>query len=352
MKLTIVSGDNQLVPLTVSSDPMNPMAYFAPLTVQVTQDDGVPAADINVGFKTYQGDITPQINGGDSFFLATKTNEGGFAVLNHINGYSVRAMYGEGSFVVNVYIDDTPPVTFNLTVGYPQPKENVTLVIVSGDHQTKPRRQTFDGKNEAKLDPIIILLKDASGSPIAGEKVYFETRFPNPTGVETDPGNAIVLTGADGIAVLNVACKSADGPFYLAVSYNHAQVTICGTIGDKEKPTPANGSRIRDASNGAVYLVVDHYLRHVPNMDVYNNLFEDFVGVIEIPAVGDYIVGAPLQTDTALYKREDGLLFLKVDSALRYMRDEVFDLYGFNRSKLVGFLSYWPPVPNGQQLLI
>jgi len=239
LKLSIVSGNGQIVPRSPGDGVPGGRAYFDPLSVKLTNADGTPAANIKVGFKASgTGGLTPQIAVSPGDFWSTTTDGNGMAVLNYIGGHSVRAMYADGAFTVNVSADDALPAaaTFNLTVGNPPPKANPTITIVSGNGQSLPRKQRYDGNNSAQFAPMVVLLKDAAGKPIAGEAVMFSSPSPNAAKVQLEPASAQVITGSDGTASFQTIGKAADGAFAITVTYGNASAVISGNIANTVTP--------------------------------------------------------------------------------------------------------------------
>jgi hypothetical protein len=92
--------------------------------------------------------------------------------------------------------------------------------------------------------------------------------------------------------------------------------------------------RLVGLADGKIYLVIDWALRHVPNMETYNKLFNGATPVVRIASTSPYQIGPPLTDGAYLAKRPiDPKVFLVVDGTKRWIR-EGFDRYGFNWSKI------------------
>ena len=138
--LAIASGDGQ------SALPAN--AFALPLVV-VADDSGAPAAGVAINW-VLTGDAT-LVPGG-------ATDAGGQASATLTAGLT------PGPLVVTATRQDAPAasVTFNLSVG-----ALGTLEVASGDAQTL--------EANVPSQPLVVLLKDAGGAPIAGATVTWST---------------------------------------------------------------------------------------------------------------------------------------------------------------------------------
>ena len=170
--LTIASGDGQ------TALPGN--AYALPLVV-VADDSGAPAAGVGIDW-VLTGDAT-LVPGG-----ATDANGQSVATLT--------AGLTPGPITVSAARQDAPAVTvtFNLAVG-----PLGTLDIVSGDGQTL-------AANVASA-PMVVVLRDASGAPIAGATVSWATSAgslgsaTSATNAAGEASNTVTLAAAGAVDV-------------------------------------------------------------------------------------------------------------------------------------------------------
>jgi hypothetical protein len=114
----------------------------------------------------------------------------------------------------------------------------------------------------------------------------------------------------------------------------------------------SDGLRIRDDSNGAIYVMLDGQLRQIPSPDVYRQLFraEDYD---HRPAIAPYPVGQPLAGLMVLANgTPDEKIFLLIDNVKRWIiSSAVFDRFGFNRDKIQAMSAeQLNAIPDGSQI--
>lgn len=130
-------------------------------------------------------------------------------------------------------------------------------------------------------------------------------------------------------------------------SYAHAYATFAGwavynnsagvysVVIEAHDLPMSDGLRIRDDSNGAIYVMLDGQLRQIPSPEVYSQLFlaEDYD---HRPAIAPYPVGQPLAGLMELANgTPDGKVFLLIDNVKRWVTSPaVFDRFGFNWAKI------------------
>jgi hypothetical protein len=92
-----------------------------------------------------------------------------------------------------------------------------------------------------------------------------------------------------------------------------------------------DGVRIRDASSGRIYLVLDGMLRWVPDAQTYVQLFIDWSSAISLPNVENYVIG-PQLTEGASLAQGSGqpAIYLLVDGSKRLIASPaVMQRFGF-----------------------
>lgn len=117
--LSVLSGDGQSVPRTVSPEDPTPYARFAPITVKVTDENSAPVAGVFVDFwidysLSSHGMDGQMSNRGDVTTVFTDSR--GMVVMNQMDGYSIRVCFGEGPFTVLARVDDGKPVAMKMKV--------------------------------------------------------------------------------------------------------------------------------------------------------------------------------------------------------------------------------------------
>jgi hypothetical protein len=69
--------------------------------------------------------------------------------------------------------------------------------------------------------------------------------------------------------------------------------------------TDLNGLRVRLPKHAPIYLVDEGKKRHIPNPQVYNELFKDWTGVVADINIDDVTTGTPLPLTAILFKCSD-----------------------------------------------
>jgi len=95
-------------------------------------------------------------------------------------------------------------------------------------------------------------------------------------------------------------------------------------------PALAMGSRVRTPA-GAVYLMIDGRLRHIPDRPTYDRLFREWGGFTEIPKAEAYPMGDGFDPGASLIRdAATGKTYLLADGKRRWIiGPHVFDRYGF-----------------------
>ena len=154
----------------------------------------------------------------------------------------------------------------------------------------------------------------------------------------------MVIYGISGTAAI-VAALASDGVAFVAevviflgtfaflASDSVKAIQVCGL------PAPAgvtDGTRIRNETDGRIYLALDGALRWVPDGQTYVNLFVDWNSVISVPNVDGFLIGTPITEGAALIKRaSDGSVFLLMEGGKRWVSTpSVFSRFGFNPQKV------------------
>jgi hypothetical protein len=240
--MTIVAGDHQTAQRTGNSVPGG-MASFAPLTVQIKDKTGKPIAGVKVNFMCAAGKpagMACQMDPGGGSSTGGTTDANGQITANKMGGKSASAYYASGKMPITAAGDNTNTVTFDLTVTDapppPPPTEGATMTIVAGDNQTAARVSTSTGIPTATYAPLVVLVKDASGKPLAGVIVSFSVgSHPNAMACQAEPsgsGASTITTDGAGNATLNrMGGKSAsiyyaDGQCQIVASYGKATATF------------------------------------------------------------------------------------------------------------------------------
>lgn len=109
-----------------------------------------------------------------------------------------------------------------------------------------------------------------------------------------------------------------------------------GFIEEIIKHNTLDGMRIRDEPTGAVYLVLDGVLRHIPDVPTYENLFIDWDNITHCSDLDGYTIGEPLSKEVSLAKGTlDGKVFLLLKEEKRWISSpDVFEWYGFSLLKI------------------
>ncbi|MBF0324704.1 MAG: hypothetical protein HQL42_06480 [Alphaproteobacteria bacterium] len=101
-----------------------------------------------------------------------------------------------------------------------------------------------------------------------------------------------------------------------------------------QAPVP-EGARVRLVDTGAIYLMLDGKLRHVPTADTVNALFENWYTIRGIYTLDGLSVGAPLPADAFLSRGIGGKVYLVADGLKRWItHPEAFAKYGFSDPKV------------------
>lgn len=148
----------------------------------------------------------------------------------------------------------------------------------------------------------------------------------------TGTATIIAALATDGIAfVAEVAILLATFGFLASDSVKAVQA--CSL------PAPTNltdGTRIRNASDGRIYLALDGALRYIPDAQTYVNLFKDWSSATSMPNVDNYLIGTPITEGASLVRgTPDNKVFLLLEGGKRWISSPaVFDKYGFNWSAI------------------
>lgn len=98
-----------------------------------------------------------------------------------------------------------------------------------------------------------------------------------------------------------------------------------------------NGLRIKIKDSVAIFLVIDGYLRGIPNEMTYNNLFPDQKNILVLPPKVDNLpVGSNLSSGAKLIKSTDSnTIYLFTDKLKRPIASpNIFKKYYFDSSKV------------------
>lgn len=92
-----------------------------------------------------------------------------------------------------------------------------------------------------------------------------------------------------------------------------------------------NGRRVLDRKSGAIFLMIDDRLRHIPNPATYDNLFRDWSGIGDLGNLVGQARGEPLADGAYLASgTPDGKVFLILDNSKRWVAGPpVMDRYHF-----------------------
>ncbi|HEV7645240.1 MAG TPA: hypothetical protein VGO50_14950 [Pyrinomonadaceae bacterium] len=126
------------------------------------------------------------------------------------------------------------------------------------------------------------------------------------------------------ISIPTTADKVAAGFTNLTTPYYSAQfLPLTSVITD--------GMRIRQASNGAIYLVIDGKFRWIPDQATYNNLYSSG-SVVNVPTVAQYPGGSQLSSGAYLANVPgQPEIYLVVDGAKRWINSlQALGRYGFS----------------------
>ena len=99
-----------------------------------------------------------------------------------------------------------------------------------------------------------------------------------------------------------------------------------------------DGYRVKLAGHPEVYVVIDNAKHHVPDPATYNNLFENWTDIQEIPAADFNAVptGLALTSGAVLAKGSAPEVYLITNGVRRHvMSPETMDKYDFGWNKVV-----------------
>lgn len=106
--------------------------------------------------------------------------------------------------------------------GEPAPS-GPTLTITAGDNQTAQLLMTAHGFPMATFDPIVVVLRDAGGAPMAGHAVSWAPgETPGNMGIQLDPRGTsplVLTTDDEGVAVLDQMRGRSLSAFYQEGSF-------------------------------------------------------------------------------------------------------------------------------------
>jgi hypothetical protein len=149
----------------------------------------------------------------------------------------------------------------------------------------------------------------------------------------------MILYGITGTATI-IAALATDGVAFVAeiiivlATFGFLASDSVKAVSSCTLPAPTDltdGTRIRDITDGYIYLALDGALRHIPDPQTYTNLFKDWSSVTSLPNVQNYLVGTPITEGASLVKgTPDGKVFLLIEGGKRWISSPpVFDRYGF-----------------------
>jgi hypothetical protein len=101
---------------------------------------------------------------------------------------------------------------------------------------------------------------------------------------------------------------------------------------------PADGTRIRNSTNGAIYMMLDRQLRHVVDPTMYVGLYgNNNDSWTPVTSVEGYPVGAALTPETATaIAPGNAAIYLLVDRTKRWISSaETFNRFGFSWDAVV-----------------
>jgi hypothetical protein len=101
---------------------------------------------------------------------------------------------------------------------------------------------------------------------------------------------------------------------------------------------PADGTRIRNSTNGAIYMMLDRQLRHVTDPTMYVGLYgNNNDNWTSVTSVEGYPVGAALTPETATATAPGNpAIYLLVDRTKRWISSaETFNRFGFSWNTVV-----------------
>ena len=243
----------------LSQDPGG-KASFAPLQVLVCDQNKKPISGVDVTFVV--ADNTPpknmmvQIQPGNTegpVLVKVKTNDSGIASLNKMGGKSVICSGAEGAFSIYATSSIANTVVFTLIVKSTPPitsPEDVTLTIISGNHQAVKRTVTPDVQGgQARFQPLKVKVTSKNGTPCKNTRVFFNTGT-NPWQMSISLNSsgtalAVVTTDANGIATLNkcdntygIYAYAATGKFTVVASIENGPSIIFDDLEVTPLPTP------------------------------------------------------------------------------------------------------------------
>jgi hypothetical protein len=97
-------------------------------------------------------------------------------------------------------------------------------------------------------------------------------------------------------------------------------------------PVMSEGMVAREPTTGAIYVMLDGVMRHIPNMDVMTRLYGTWQGWTPVQTIMGYPTGTPISLDSYLLKGDGSPnIHLWVDGARRWIvSTDVFRRFNFN----------------------
>jgi len=196
--LQIIGGNDQAVAL----DPSSQNAFFAPVVLVLTNDDGTPVANAQIGVTCSVG--TPLVCRMDSrgrTSTTVTTNSLGYAVVaNDFSGTygSVVAYGGLGPVPLTAtYLSATATANLSIVSQY-------LLTIVGGNQQTPVYVPSYQGLPQFWLftTPLTVLVSDRAGHAVTSGNVTFSCTPPPGVANLTIPSCVLGLD-SQGVATSN-----------------------------------------------------------------------------------------------------------------------------------------------------
>jgi hypothetical protein len=102
-------------------------------------------------------------------------------------------------------------------------------------------------------------------------------------------------------------------------------------------PVMYEGMVARVPTNGAIYVMLDGVMRHIPNPEVLIRMYDYWQGWTSVDSIGGYPAGTPISMDAYLLKGDGGsdAVYLWVDGAKRLIVNMVvFNRFNFNAQRI------------------
>jgi len=138
----------------------------------------------------------------------------------------------------------------------------------------------------------------------------------------------MILYGVTGMATI-VAALATDGlalaaeVIGLLASFGFLATDCVAAYTACSLPAPpqiTDGARIRDTTDGRIYLTLDGALSWIPDAATYVNLFISWSNVTAVPNVDDYVIAEPLTKNASLINGSpDGKIYLLLESGKRWI---------------------------------